>query len=126
MPTLAEIASLVGAALNDGVHARTHRSLKAIGGEAMAREIESCAKWLTELLGERPGWFACPFGGVGASERDVELMMNAVKANGMQAAVSTVSSSVPKNADRFNLSRVDCIALDLSSPLPRTRGRGSG
>lgn len=106
-----QLKSMHDSGMAIGVHARTHRSLKAIGGEAMSKEIESCTNWLMDLLGEKPKWFACPFGGVGAGDRDVELMMKAIKVNGMKAAVGTVSSSVPENADRFALPRVDCVAI---------------
>ncbi|HQY88138.1 MAG TPA: polysaccharide deacetylase family protein [Tepidisphaeraceae bacterium] len=106
-----QLRSMHDSGLTIGVHARTHRSLKAIGGEEMAREIESCTNWLTNLLSEKPRWFACPFGGVGASDSDVERMQRAIRENGLMAAVSTVSSSVPQNANRFALPRVDCVSI---------------
>lgn len=93
-----------------GVHGRTHESLQRLG-PAIAGEIDDCSTFLATITGERPTWWACPFGGSGASAADHATMRNAITAAGIRAAVSTVSSSVPDRCDRLAIPRVDCVRI---------------
>ena len=45
-----------------GAHTRTHPDLRALGGAALADELEGCADRIAAETGRRPATFAYPFG----------------------------------------------------------------
>ncbi|MEM7808584.1 MAG: polysaccharide deacetylase family protein [Planctomycetota bacterium] len=95
-----------------GVHGVSHRGLPVLGAEAMSREIADCADWLTDLLDDRPTWFACPFGGSCASGADRQGLRQAVDAIGLRISVSTEKQTVhSRRTDLHDLPRYDAIDL---------------
>ncbi len=93
-----------------GVHGRTHTSLQQLG-PAIAGEIEDCSAFLQEITGTRARWWACPFGGSGASADDHATMRGALERAGIKAAVSTTASCVPERCDAMLIPRIDCVQL---------------
>jgi peptidoglycan/xylan/chitin deacetylase (PgdA/CDA1 family) len=98
------------------LHGRTHASLQQMG-TSIADEIEDCASFLNSITGENPKWWACPFGGAGASSEAQQAMRAALARANVRAGVSTVASSVPAGCDPLAISRVDCVSSLLTSSI---------
>ncbi len=105
-----QLGAMHRAGMTLAVHGRTHTSLQQLG-PAIAEEIDDCSNFLTEITGKPPTWWACPFGGSGASTEDHATMQNAMRKVGIRGAVSTASSSVLAGCDVMSIPRVDCILL---------------
>jgi peptidoglycan/xylan/chitin deacetylase (PgdA/CDA1 family) len=106
-----ELVQMHRAGMTIGMHGVSHRTLQALGGEGIGREIAECSAWLTGLLGERPGWFACPFGGSGAAREATAAMDQALRDKGVQAAVTAEKAVVGAGCDRLRIPRLDAIDL---------------
>ena len=104
-----DLRAMHAAGMTLALHGRTHESLQRLR-RAIAEEIADCSAFLRSLTAERPTWWACPFGGSGASADDHAAMQAALRTHGIQAAVSTLSASVSPGCDRLALPRVDCMA----------------
>jgi hypothetical protein len=63
------------------------------------------------LIGQRPQWFACPFGGSGAAKEDALIMRDAMNQVGIVASVSTEKQFVNFGSDPLALPRFDAIDL---------------
>jgi peptidoglycan/xylan/chitin deacetylase (PgdA/CDA1 family) len=99
------------AGMTIGLHGCTHRSLQSLGGGGMREEILHCSQYIGNLIGRRPAWFACPFGGSGGKSEDVATMQAAMKEVGVVAAVSTEKRFVKIGGDPLALPRLDAIDL---------------
>ena len=83
-----------------GSHAKTHRKFTELSLEEMRNESEESAKVLARISGERPRFFAYPFGARSAcAER-------AVKDVGYEAAFSITEGTIHQGDNLFRLKRV--------------------
>jgi peptidoglycan/xylan/chitin deacetylase (PgdA/CDA1 family) len=108
-----DLRAMRAAGMTLAIHGRTHASLQQMG-QTVADEIDDCAAFLKSITGEPPRWWACPFGGSGASAEAHAAMRAALSRAGVQAAVSTVAGSVPAGCDALAIPRVDCISGSLA------------
>jgi peptidoglycan/xylan/chitin deacetylase (PgdA/CDA1 family) len=99
-----------------GMHGVTHRSLQTLGAEGIRQEIEQCASFLTSITATAPTWWACPFGGSGASDDTIRAMNESLRALAIRGAVTTRAASVSPDDHPVALPRIDCIQLP-----PRTK-----
>lgn len=106
-----QIVQMDQAGMTIGLHGCSHRSLQVLGGSGVRREIAHASGYLGRLLGKRPTWWACPFGGSGATAAAVDAMRQAMDAAGIEGAVSTVKARVKRGTDTRSLPRLDCIDL---------------
>jgi hypothetical protein len=109
--TSAQIRQMHQAGMTIGLHGRSHSSLQTLGEEGIRQEIAHASNYLTHLTGERPTWWACPFGGAGASQRALGAMQDAMRQANLCAAVTTHKGPVTRAADVLALPRYDCIDL---------------
>jgi len=61
-----DIRNMHAAGMTIGMHGCSHRSLQTLGRTGIREEIRHSSEYLQGLTGERPTWWACPFGGSGA------------------------------------------------------------
>jgi peptidoglycan/xylan/chitin deacetylase (PgdA/CDA1 family) len=94
-----------------GLHGHSHSSLQALGPAGIAREIAHGSTYLTRLTGAAPTWWACPFGGTGASDQTLSAMRAAMASAGLTAAVTTRKAPVIRGTDPLAIPRYDCIDL---------------
>jgi peptidoglycan/xylan/chitin deacetylase (PgdA/CDA1 family) len=106
-----QLVEMARSGMTIGMHGVTHQSLQVMGPDGTRREIRECARFLRELLGAPPRWWACPFGGTGAPEETISTMYDELSALGVEAAVSTASSLVNPSCHPWALPRVDAAAL---------------
>jgi peptidoglycan/xylan/chitin deacetylase (PgdA/CDA1 family) len=106
-----EIVAMRNAGMIVGMHGCSHRSLQALGAEGIRQEISHASDYLDCLLGERPTWFACPFGGSGASAEAVDAMHRAMREFGIVGSVNTQKALVPSGCDPWRIPRLDAIDL---------------
>jgi peptidoglycan/xylan/chitin deacetylase (PgdA/CDA1 family) len=111
-----QLRAMHDAGMTLALHGRTHASLQQMG-ESVAGEIEECAALLRSITGESPRWWACPFGGTGASAEAHLAMRSALTRANVRAGVSTESGSVPTGCDPLAIPRVDCVSGLLTSLL---------
>jgi peptidoglycan/xylan/chitin deacetylase (PgdA/CDA1 family) len=106
-----QVRELRGRGMTIGVHGRSHRSLQALGAEGIRSEIEHAVAYLEGLLGQRPTWFSCPFGGSGTDPELVSAMRAAARRAGIRAAVTTEKTTIAPGCDPMRLPRFDTIDL---------------
>ncbi len=106
-----QISAMRKAGMVIGLHGCSHQSLQVLGGEGMAEEIRYGSSWVARVAGEKPRWWACPFGGSGASESAHAAMNEALKNTGLSASVTTRRGYVPAGCDPMSVPRFDCIDL---------------
>ncbi len=106
-----QIVAMRDAGMTIGLHGCSHRSLQVLGPEGIRTEIAHASAYMASLLGERPTWFACPFGGSGASHEAVDAMHAAMRDFGIRGSVTTQKSLVPRDCDPWRLPRFDTIDL---------------
>jgi peptidoglycan/xylan/chitin deacetylase (PgdA/CDA1 family) len=116
-----QILAMREAGMTIGLHGCSHRSLQSLGAQGIGEEVSHCSQYISRLLGERPEWFACPFGGSGASLEAVEAMRHAMRACRIRGSVTTEKLFVPRDCDPWRLPRMDAIDLpprtELSPPI---------
>ncbi|MFA6408208.1 MAG: polysaccharide deacetylase family protein [Candidatus Paceibacterota bacterium] len=83
-----------------GSHAETHRKFTELSSEEVRSEAEGSAEALARMTGERPCFFAYPFGARG------EEAERAVKEVGYEAAFSITEGTISPGDDLFRLKRV--------------------
>ena len=93
-----------------GVHGHTHRSLPAMDAE-VTDEIARCTAFIRHTTGCPPHWFACPFGGSGATSEQLHTMHQAMSHHGLTAAVTTAARHVSPTDPPHALPRLDCVSL---------------
>jgi peptidoglycan/xylan/chitin deacetylase (PgdA/CDA1 family) len=117
-----EIRAMDAKGMTIAMHGCTHRSLQSLGAAGIQEEIHHCSEYLSDLIGQRPTWYACPFGGSGAPPQSVSAMRNAMAEVGVVASVSTEKKYVETGCDLLVLPRLDTVDLPprskLSIPLP--------
>lgn len=106
-----DIRTMDAAGMTIAAHGRSHRSLQSLGSAGIGEEIRHCSDYIKSLLRRRPTWYACPFGGSGASLTEVNAMRDAMTESGIVASVSTVKRHVEPGADPLSLPRFDTIDL---------------
>ncbi len=106
-----QIAAMHAAGMTIGIHGCSHQSLQVLGPGGIRGEIRHSSDYIASLTGERPTWFACPFGGYGAAPDTVAAMRGAMEEVGVLAAVSTVKSLVPAGCDPFAIPRLEATDL---------------
>jgi peptidoglycan/xylan/chitin deacetylase (PgdA/CDA1 family) len=106
-----QIAEMARMGMTIGLHGHSHSSLQVLGAAGVAREIAHGSEYLARLTGATPTWWACPFGGSGASEQTLAAMRTAMAAAGIAAAVTTRKAHVAPGADAMAIPRFDCIDL---------------
>jgi len=94
-----------------GLHGCSHRSLQVLGPSGIREEIAHASDYLASITGERAKWFACPFGGSGASHETMAAMHRAMREYGIVASVTTTKALTPKGCDPWLLPRLDAIDL---------------
>lgn len=106
-----DIFEMDAAGMTIAAHGRTHQSLQTLGPTGIRREIQHCSAFVHGVTGSRPTWYACPFGGAGASAQAVAGMRNAMKECGIVASVSTEKRYADRGSDPLALPRMDTIDL---------------
>jgi peptidoglycan/xylan/chitin deacetylase (PgdA/CDA1 family) len=106
-----QLAQMHRMGMTIGLHGHSHSSLQVLGAAGIAREIAHGSTYLARLTGAKPTWWACPFGGSGASEQTLAAMRTAMASAGLVAAVTTRKSPVAPGADAMAIPRFDCIDL---------------
>jgi peptidoglycan/xylan/chitin deacetylase (PgdA/CDA1 family) len=114
----AQIQQMHQAGMTIGLHGHSHSSLQTLGEDGIRQEIAHASNYLTNLTGEIPTWWACPFGGAGASPAALAAMQDAMRRANLRAAVTTQQSPVTRAADVFALPRYDCIDLPPKKSTP--------
>lgn len=114
--TSRQIVQMRDAGMTIGLHGCSHRSLQALGAAGIRAEIAHASDYFASLLGERSTWFACPFGGAGASADAVAAMHAAMRDAGIRGSVTTAKSVVPPGCDPWGLPRFDTIDLPPRKP----------
>lgn len=106
-----ELVELARMGMHIGMHGESHKSLQTLGPAGITAEIHGCAERLTRLLGKKPTWFACPFGGHRAAA-DVHASMNRALVDvGVHAAVTTQRGTVTHMTHPLALPRFDVIEV---------------
>jgi len=106
-----DIRAMHQAGMTIAMHGSSHRSLQSLGAEGIREEIEHSSQYLTKLIGQSPTWFACPFGGTGASPQAIKAMQAAMQEVGVVASVSTEKRLITEDCDPLSLPRLDAIDL---------------
>jgi peptidoglycan/xylan/chitin deacetylase (PgdA/CDA1 family)/glycosyltransferase involved in cell wall biosynthesis len=88
-----------------GSHSRAHREMPLLDGEELASEVEGSAADLA-AGGDRPRFFAYPFGAFDARSRQAVIDAK------YSAAFGTGQRRIDRTADRFNLPRVMILSSD--------------
>lgn len=114
----AQIVEMHRAGMTIGLHGHSHSSLQVLGEEGIRREIAHGADYLQSLTGQRPTWWACPFGGSGASESIISAMQDAMRQAGLQFAVTTKKLPTIPGTDPKAIPRYDCIDLPPKKAAP--------
>jgi peptidoglycan/xylan/chitin deacetylase (PgdA/CDA1 family) len=94
-----------------GLHGHSHSSLQVMGENGINREIAHGSAYLQKLTGAKPAWWACPFGGSGATPAVLTAMSAAMKSVGLQFAVTTKKFPITVATSPKELPRYDCIDL---------------
>lgn len=113
-----QIAQMHRAGMTIGLHGHSHSSLQVLGEEGIRREIGHGADYLQTLTGERAMWWACPFGGTGASETVIGAMQDAMRLAGLLFAVTTKKLPMVRGANLQEIPRYDCIDLPPRKRAP--------
>ena len=113
-----QIARMHQTGMTIGLHGHSHRSLQVLGPAGIAREIAHGSEYLAQITGVQPTWWACPFGGAGASEETLAAMRSAMTSAGLVAAVTTRKAPVARTTDPLVIPRYDCIDLPPRKPVP--------
>ena len=113
-----QIADMHRAGMTIGLHGHSHSSLQVLGEEGIRREIAHGANYLQSLTGQRPTWWACPFGGSGASESVTSAMQDAMRLAGLQFAVTTKKLPIIPGTNPTAIPRYDCIDLPPKRAAP--------
>lgn len=106
-----------GGLVEIGCHTVTHPALSALPLESQGREIRQSKASLEEVLGRRITSFAYPYG---RPSDYTEQTTSLVREAGFFCACSTVASALTRQADRFQLPRVqvvDCNGEDFEAKL---------
>jgi len=106
-----QIAQMHQLGMTIGLHGHSHTSLQVLGPAGIAREIAHSSAYLAQITGAKPTWWACPFGGTGASEETLAAMRSAMTSAGLVAAVTTRKAPVARTGDPLAIPRYDCIDL---------------
>lgn len=106
-----QIAAMHRAGMTIGVHGCSHRSLQALGADGVSDEIGRCSAYVADVTGERPSWYACPFGGSSGSTSAVDAVREAMEREGLTAGVTTMKNVVGLHCDVRALPRLDAIDL---------------
>lgn len=107
-----QIAQMHRSGMTIGLHGHSHTSLQVLGPGGIAREIAHGSAYLARITGARPTWWACPFGGTGASDQTLSAMRLAMASAGLTAAVTTRKAPVNcGSGDPLAIPRYDCIDL---------------
>jgi peptidoglycan/xylan/chitin deacetylase (PgdA/CDA1 family) len=109
--TSKHIQHMQQAGMTIGLHGCSHRSLQALGADGIRNEIHHAWQYVCSLTGQTPGWYACPFGGSGASDEEISAMHGAMREHGIRASVTTQKQLVPPRCDPWQLPRYDAIDL---------------
>ena len=117
-----ELRAMHASGMTLAVHGKTHASLQQLGAQ-IVEEIEDCAAFLRAITSETPRWWACPFGGSGASSKAHLAMQAALREAGIVAAVSTISGSASAGCNPLMIPRVDCVGVSLVPSPPVTGER---
>ena len=112
-----QIVAMRDAGMTIGLHGCSHRSLQVLGADGIRAEIAHASGYFESLLGERAGWFACPFGGTGASADAISAMHAAMRRFGIRGSVTTAKSVVPAGCDPWQIPRFDTIDLPPRKPF---------
>ncbi len=113
-----QIAEMHRAGMTIGFHGHSHSSLQVLGEEGIRREIVHGADYLQRLTGQQPTWWACPFGGSGASESIIHAMQDAMRSAGLQFAVTTQKLPIIRGTQPTAIPRYDCIDLPPQKAAP--------
>ncbi len=92
-----------------GAHSVTHRNLCALDAESLDRELRASAASITERTGERPHWFAYPYGRWNATVAD------AARRAGYRGALTLDGNDVESGADWLACPRIN-IPASISDP----------
>jgi peptidoglycan/xylan/chitin deacetylase (PgdA/CDA1 family) len=114
----AQIQQMHESGMTIGMHGVTHRSLQALGAAGIRQELRQCAGFLSDILGGKPRWWACPFGGSGAPAGTVAAMNHTLQELGVEAAVSTAARPVSPQTPPLSLPRFDSANLPPRAPAP--------
>jgi len=110
-----QIVAMSRAGMTIGLHGHSHTSLQVLGEAGIRREIAHGSDYLHGLTGRRPTWWACPFGGSGASDAAISAMRGAMAGAGLTMAVTTRKAPVERGGggggDPLAIPRYDCIDL---------------
>jgi peptidoglycan/xylan/chitin deacetylase (PgdA/CDA1 family) len=107
-----QIADMHRLGMTIGLHGHSHGSLQVLGPRGIAREIAHGSAYLARITGAKPTWWACPFGGSGASDETLSAMRAAMSSAGLTAAVTTRKAPVDRGSgDPLAIPRYDCIDL---------------
>jgi peptidoglycan/xylan/chitin deacetylase (PgdA/CDA1 family) len=101
-----------------GLHGHSHSSLQTLGAEGICREIAHGSNYLAHVTGNPPTWWACPFGGTGASDQTLQAMRAAMQTHNLRVAVTTRKAPVAQGSDPLALPRYDCIDLPPRKSAP--------
>jgi peptidoglycan/xylan/chitin deacetylase (PgdA/CDA1 family) len=106
-----QIAAMHKAGMTIGLHGHSHSSLQVLGEEGIRREIAHGSAYLKRLTGEKPAWWACPFGGSGAGASLIDAMHDAMRIAGLRFAVTTKKLPIMRGMSVQEIPRFDCIDL---------------
>jgi peptidoglycan/xylan/chitin deacetylase (PgdA/CDA1 family) len=109
--TSEHVQEMQQAGMTIGLHGSSHRSLQVLGAGGIRNEIQHSWEYVASLTGRRPEWFACPFGGSGASHEAISAMHDSMREHGIRGSVTTEKGLVPDSCDPWRLPRFDAIDL---------------
>jgi peptidoglycan/xylan/chitin deacetylase (PgdA/CDA1 family) len=106
-----QVREMHDAGMTIGLHGCSHRSLQVLGAQGIGEELSHCSRYVSGLIGARPTWFACPFGGTGAPVEAVAAMHAGMRACWIEGSVTTEKALVPEGCDAWRLPRIDAADL---------------
>jgi peptidoglycan/xylan/chitin deacetylase (PgdA/CDA1 family) len=109
----ADLLDMRGRGCSFHSHTRTHRSLRSLDDDALARELAGSRAALVGLLGESTYCLAYPYGHVD------DRVAAAARAAGYRAALSVHSGFNRRDVDPFRIRRIDVFGTDGPRALVR-------
>lgn len=107
----ADIRRMHSAGMTIASHGCSHRSLQMLGPAGIRQEIHHASDYIQTLIGRRPQWYACPFGGAGVPAETIAAMHAAMTEAGIIASVSTEKRYIRAQCNPLTIPRLDAVDL---------------